>query len=215
MPHSPIGLPPGIAYEAAGQDEAKYTTRNPVVRKLIDRLMRRLRQQVTERTSAVLDVGVGEGWAAAEVFGPGMTVIGVEYRQDKVSAARGRVAGLRPVVADAGMLPLPDDAVGASTCLEVLEHLVDPAAAVHELGRVTRDRCVVSVPWEPWFRIGNLARGKNVSRLGNDVEHINAFGRASLERLLGEAFEEVVVRECFPWLVGVARRPRRTGAEAA
>ena len=63
------------------------------------------------------------------------------------------------------MLRLPDRAI-VVTCIEVLEHL--PAVARRQAARVTTDCCVVSVPWEPWFRLGNLGRGKNVRRLGND-----------------------------------------------
>ena len=38
----PIGLAPGAPAEAAGQDERKYTTGNPVVRWLLQRWMSRL-----------------------------------------------------------------------------------------------------------------------------------------------------------------------------
>ena len=72
---------------------------------------------------------------------------------------------------------------------------------------MTRGSCVVSVPWEPWFRLGNLARGKNVGRLGNDPEHVQQFGPASLRRRLQTVFHDVEVRRCFPWLVGVCRLP--------
>ena len=59
-------------------------------------------------------------------------------------------------------------------------HAVAPAVA--ELARVTADRCVVSVPWEPWFRLGNLGRGRNVARLGNDPEHVQWFTPRRLRR---------------------------------
>jgi len=95
-------------------------------------------------------------------------VIGIEYRADKIRRARDLVDGLHAVIADAGMLPLRDFAVPLTTCIEVLEHLTDPEPAVAELARVTHGGCIVSVPWEPWFRLGNFARGKNLGRLGND-----------------------------------------------
>jgi hypothetical protein len=64
------------------------------------------------------------------------------------------------------------------------------------------------VPWEPWFRLGNLSRGKNVRRFGNDPEHVQQFGPAVFRRQLGTAFDEVHVRRCFPWLVAVCRLSR-------
>lgn len=77
-----------------------------------------------------------------------------------------------------------------------------------ELARVCRDGVIVSVPWEPWFRLGNLARGKNVSRWGNDPEHIGAFGPASLKRLLSRSFADVTITRRLPWLLAVATGPR-------
>jgi hypothetical protein len=64
------------------------------------------------------------------------------------------------------------------------------------------------VPWEPWFRLGNLGRGKNVRRLGNDPEHLHAFTPARLRRTLDRSFDQVRVVRAFPWLVAEGR-PRR------
>jgi SAM-dependent methyltransferase len=203
----PLGLAPGIEYRAAGQDEAKYSTSNPVVRRLIDALMAGLGEQLADHRGLLLDVGIGEGLAAERAFHPGLQVLGVEYREDKLQRAGERLPAMAPVVADAGMLPFPDATVPVVTCFEVLEHLVQPEVAVEEMARVAQDRCVVSVPWEPWFRLGNLARGKNVGRWGNDVEHVQAFTPARLTDLLGRHFADVEVHRRFPWLIAVARHP--------
>jgi methyltransferase family protein len=113
-----------------------------------------------------------------------------------------------PVVGDAGMLPLPDACADLVTCIEVLEHLPELGPAVSELARVSGDRCVVSVPWAPWFRLGNLGRGKNVRRLGNDPEHVRWFSPRRLRRELERSFAEVRVVRAFPWIIAEARRPR-------
>lgn len=205
----PIGLAPGAPEEAAGQDAKKYSTTNPVVVRLIDRWLGTLRAVLAEEPlGVVVDVGVGEGLALERLVDPAQPVVGVEYRLDKVRLAADRLPGLSGVVADAGMLPLADGVADTVTSIEVLEHLVDPAAAVEELARVCRGRLVVSVPWEPWFRLGNLGRGKNVGRLGNDPEHVQQLTPARLRRLLAAGFDEVDVRPTFPWLVAVARSPR-------
>jgi hypothetical protein len=67
---------------------------------------------------------------------------------------------------------------------------------------------VVSVPWEPWFRLGNLGRGKNLGRLGNDPEHVQAFTPARLRKVLESGFHEVQVVRAFPWLIADARGSR-------
>jgi SAM-dependent methyltransferase len=206
----PIGLAPGAPAEAAGQDAAKYGSTNPVVRRLLDRWSDRLRGVVGPLPARVVDVGVGEGLCLERLLAgpPAAThVVGVEYRVDKAQVAR-RLPGVTPVVGDAGMLPLPGACADLVTCIEVLEHLPEVAPAVSELARVCGDRCVVSVPWEPWFRLGNLGRGKNVRRLGNDPEHVRWFSPRRLRRELERSFADVRVVRAFPWIIAEARRPR-------
>jgi SAM-dependent methyltransferase len=204
----PIGLAPGASSSAAGQDAKKYGSTNPIIVRLLEHWMRCLRRAADAGGEVVLDVGIGEGFAFARLGLDAPLQIGVEYRLDKLESARAQVTDLAPVRADAGMLPLPEASVDLVLCTEVLEHLVRVEPALTELARVTRGTCVVSVPWEPWFRLGNLARGKNVGRFGNDPEHVQQFGPTGLRRLLGTAFRDVHVEKCFPWLVGVCRRSR-------
>ena len=200
-----LGLPPGVPEEATGQDEKKYNTSNPVVLRLIDRWLAIVRDAVGSAPDFVVDVGTGEGFATERTVPRGVTVVGVEYRHGKIRAAMQRLDDIAGVVADAGMLPLRSASAPVVTCIEVLEHLTEPEVAVEELARVTRGHCVVSVPWEPVFRLGNLGRGKNVRRLGNDPEHVQQFNPARLMRLLEPRFGDVSVRRCAPWIVAVAR----------
>lgn len=216
-PRGPIGLAPGAPRDAAGQDAAKYSSSNPVVRWLLARWTARLVAVVGPVTGTVLDIGVGEGLCLERVLaGPDVTprrVAGVEYRCDKAQVAR-RLRGVGVAVGDAGMVPFPDGIGDLVLCIEVLEHLPAVAPAVAELARVTArpaGRCVVSVPWEPWFRLGNLGRGKNLRRLGNDPEHIVSFTSQRLHRALKPHFKQVKVEPAFPWLVAEARRPRTSG----
>jgi 2-polyprenyl-3-methyl-5-hydroxy-6-metoxy-1,4-benzoquinol methylase len=205
---APIGLAPGAPLEAAGQDAKKYATSNPVVQALLRRWMTRLVLVLGEPQGVMVDVGVGEGLALERMLPSPRPVVGLEYRFDKVRAAAERYPALAGAVADAGMLPLADASVDVATSIELLEHLTPVEPAVAELARVTRGRLVVSVPWEPWFRLGNLARGKNVKRLGNDPEHVQAFTPRRLRAALGEEFASVRVVRAFPWLIAEASRAR-------
>ena len=211
----PIGLAPGVPRDAAGQDAAKYGSTNPVVRRLLDRWTGRLRTVIGPVTGTVLDIGVGEGLCLARVLaGGGVTparIAGVEYRFDKARVAAA-LRGVDVTVGDAGMVPFPDGVADLVLCVEVLEHLPTIEPAVAELARVTSPaggRCVVSVPWEPWFRLGNLGRGKNVRRGGNDPEHLRWFTSPRLRAALEPHFHHVQVVPAFPWLVAEARGPRR------
>ncbi len=207
----PIGLAPGAPEEAAGQDAKKYGTGNPVVQKLLARWMGRLNRVVGKVDGTVVDVGVGEGLSLERILPEGHPAVGLEYRIDKAAAAMTRLPGLSAATADAGMLPVVDGCADLVTCIELLEHLTPFEPAVAELARITRGRLVVSVPWEPWFRLGNLGRGKNLGRLGNDPEHVQSFTPGRLRNAVEREFSEVSVTPSFPWLIAEARRrpPRR------
>lgn len=207
----PIGLAPGAPTEAAGQDAKKYATANPVVQRLLTRWMARLVEVLGRVSGVVVDVGVGEGLALQRMLPADQPVTGIEFRLDKVRTAVAGRPHLFGAVADAGMLPLADSSVDLVTSIELLEHLVAVEPAVAEMARVCRGRLVVSVPWEPWFRLGNLGRGKNVRRWGNDPEHVQAFTPERLRQALGAHFHEVVVVRAFPWLIAAASRPRSAG----
>ena len=205
----PIGLAPGAPEAAAGQDAKKYGTSNPVVQKLLARWMGRLKAVIGPVSGTVVDVGVGEGLSLERILPePGYPAVGLEYRIDKTRAAMERLPNLAGAVSDAGMLPVADACADLVTCIELLEHLIPFEPAVSELARITRGRLVVSVPWEPWFRLGNMGRGKNVKRLGNDPEHVQAFTPARLRKALEREFSEVTIVRAFPWLIAEARRPR-------
>jgi SAM-dependent methyltransferase len=200
----PIGLPPGAALQTAGEDEAKYSSRNVVVRRLIGRMLRNLRVAVGSTSDTWVDVGVGEGLALEAMGTDAQLLVAVEYRSDKLALALRRLPRASGIRADAGMLPFTDDSVDVVTCLEVLEHLEAPEQAVGELARICRSRCVVSVPWEPFFRLGNLCRGKDVRQWGNNPEHVQHFRPSTLSLLLRQSFREANVYPCFPWLIAVA-----------
>ena len=207
-PARSIGLAPGLDQAAAGQDAAKYGTTNPVVQKLLARWMGLLQGVLGTPDGVVADIGVGEGFALERMFPADTEVIALEYRHDKALVAAERLPNVRVVRGDAGLLPYPDRSADLVTSIEVLEHLPGFELAVAEMARICRGRLVVSVPWEPWFRLGNLGRGKNLARFGNDPEHVQFFTPKRLERALSVHFGTVRVVKAFPWLIAEASGPR-------
>jgi len=203
-----IGLAPGLDDAAAGQDAAKYGTSNPVVQKLLAKWMATMHGVLGEVEGSVVDVGIGEGFALERMFPAGTPAVGLEYRHDKALIASEKLPNVAVIRGDAGVLPFPDRSVDLVTSIEVLEHLPGYEQAVVEMARICRGRLVVSVPWEPWFRLGNLGRGKNVKRWGNDPEHVNFFSPSKLRASLSPHFGDVKIIKAFPWIIAEATKPR-------
>lgn len=185
---------------------AKHQTRNPVVRGLLDRYFRVL-QGIVEplQPKRILDVGCGEGVTARRLGQMALPFdyLGVDLSPDAVKYAK-TVAPEREFRVGS-VFELGDERADVVLCLEVLEHLTDPDAAVHALRAASTAHVVVSVPWEPWFRLGNLARGKYLSGMGNHPEHLQQFSPRTIGDLVGRHLGNVQVTTVMPWVFVSAR----------
>ena len=183
--------------------QEKYSDPNLVVRLVIGRFFRRLGAILAELDPhSVLDAGTGEG----EMLRRGVLPAAVRpVCLDLRAASLAEVATPHRVCASVLALPFAARSFDAVTCLEVLEHLDQPAAAVRELARVARRAVVVSVPFEPFFRIGNVLRGKHLGRLGNHPEHVQHWNRRTFRAFLSGSVAEVRIVEAFPWIIACCR----------
>ncbi len=187
----------------------KYTNPNPLQRWLIQRFLDTVADFVRLAAArTVLDVGCAEGFVGQHVMSqiPGTRVFGVDL--DMGALARGRTLHphFRFTVGNALGLPFASGSVDLVLCTEVLEHIPQPEEAMKELVRVSRGYLVLSVPWEPWFRAANLMRLKNVSRLGDDPEHVNHWTGRGFRQFLAGYVSVMEQRIAFPWQVVLARR---------
>jgi ubiquinone/menaquinone biosynthesis C-methylase UbiE len=103
----------------------------------------------------VLDVGCGCGdnLLSLSVL-DGIALFGIEYARANVDRAT-RLLGSRATIerASAFDLPYASEHFHAATCIEVLEHLTDDAAALSEIHRVLRPEgvLVLTLPHRHWF----------------------------------------------------------------
>ena len=186
----------------------KFQTGNPVVRRLIDRFYSAIEETVAPlRPSSVLDAGCGEGESLARLA-PLLPrdVVAVDIEPAAVAFTRERIPSAQASVQSIYSLEFDEARFDLTICLEVLEHLEDPSRAVAELRRVTAGDLIVSVPHEPWFRLGSLLRGKYVRTWGNHPEHVNHWNGRSFRAFLESRFSHVELRRSSPWLIAHCRR---------
>ena len=134
----------------------------------------------------ILEIGVGEGHVMSRVRErfPGVPLVGVDL-PDEALSDEWREQGLPCMFGDATTLPFPDDSFDLVLAIEVLEHVADPDCALAELARVCSGTFVASVPFEPIWRAGNVARGRYVRQLGNTPGHVNHWTRWGFQRFVG------------------------------
>lgn len=181
----------------------KFQTRNPIVRRLIDRFYDRVAATIAPLgVASALDAGCGEGETLVRLAGllpP--RVAAVDVSEEAVRFAAQRLPSVDVARHSIENLPFADDSFELVVCLEVLEHLSEPEAALAELARVSAGHLVVSVPHEPWFRVGSLLRGNYMGSLGNHPEHVNHWNARSLRAFLEPHLDVISLDESLPWLI--------------
>ena len=180
----------------------KYRTRNPIARALMRGFLRSVGElYVKAAPESVLEVGCGEGRLADHLLR--------RYPRPRRFAAcdleDARAPDIDPAIdfetASIYALPYHDRAFDLVICCEVLEHLDDPRRGLAELARVSKRSVLLSTPWEPVWRMMNLARGRYLRDLGNTPGHVQHFSRRRLLALARERLELRALRRPLPWTV--------------
>lgn len=85
-------------------------------------------------------------------------------------------------------------------CAETLEHLYDPSLYLARLCGMA-DRVLLTVPHEPYFRLCNLAQGRDVRQLGNHPEHVQHWSARSFRRYVSQYVAVERFETSFPFLL--------------
>lgn len=197
---SATAVPTGNTYD-------KYASQNPIERRLMAGFMRKLDALLpASGVTRILEVGTGEGHIAHHLRTryPEASVVGIDL-PDAGLMRHWQASGLAAAFASAEHLPFLDDSFDLVLAVEVLEHVERPPVVLAEMSRVARRDVVLTVPWEPWWRAANLARGKYVRDLGNTPGHIQHWTRRGFGDLVAGQFTVDTCTGSFPWTLVSAR----------
>ncbi len=186
----------------------KYTSNNPIRKFLLNIFISNILKIVSnlaqkENISYILDAGCGEGFIACEIRKqmPSINIVGIDISEQSLQLAKKLNSNVNFIKADITKIPYDRNAFDLVLALEVLEHLSDPQLALEELKRVTKKYCLISVPWEPFFSLGNFFSGRYVKYLGHNPEHLNLWKRKEIINLVSRYFEIEFTKTSFPWLI--------------
>jgi len=191
----------------AGNTFDKYGSHHPIHRRLMRRFLADAAQLVAvARPRTVLEVGCGSGELAAALFrDESLSYQGVDLSPEEVVRAQSGQPHREFQVASVYDLPHSDARFDLVVACEILEHVDDPERAVDELARVCGGFLLLSVPWEPIWRLANLARGAYWQQGGNTPGHLQHFSRRAIRTLVGRRFDLACERRPFPWTMLLAR----------
>jgi len=201
-----------IRSDTGERHRRKYASRNPFQRLVLDRFFIEVASELrTLNPGRTLEFGCGEGFFLERLEGLGVRLpdlLGVDLREDAIAEARERCPQYRFEVQDLLTWDIPEHSFDLVIASQVLEHLPDPAPFLHRLAALSRGHLLLTVPCEPWFRLLNLARGRDILRLGNHPEHVNQWGLRTFTDFVSQHVEVVRAKVCFPFVILIAR-PRQ------
>lgn len=195
---------PGVVI---GNHTNKYSAKNPAIRFLTERWVKVLRGVIDRLDEgptpprSPLEVGAGEGVISQLLYERFGSAVGVDLPDAGLRAEWRSRPGPHYLHGNAEQLPLPDSTFDLIVCVEVLEHVTNPARALAEISRVGTRHLLLSVPREPIFRGSNLVAGRYVKDLGNTPGHLNHWSTASFVRFVSQVATVKQVMKPFPWTV--------------
>ncbi len=155
----------------------------------------------------LLDVGCGDGSLIVPLQGKVRLMLGLDM--DLSACREASAKGLRVQCADLNTrhLPYRDGVLDAVTCLDVIEHVLDPRHLLRELARVLRPHgvLVVTTPnTRAYWHISTLIRGRfphtSSDPEGYDGGHLHYFTFADVCHLLQEAgFDAIEEFGLYQW----------------
>lgn len=195
----------------AGNHYDKYASQNGIERRMMQRFLSTLDSMIEGLAPrSVLEVGVGEGEILQRISTrfPEADTIGIDLPDDEL-AAQWQRRGIAAEFGDVTALRFDDGQFDLVLAIEVLEHVPQPERALAEIARVCSGAVVLSVPFEPVWRVGNMVRGRYLRQLGNTPGHVNHWHRWSFAKAVGRHFDVQRVATPMPWtMVKATVRPR-------
>ncbi|MDD3247365.1 MAG: class I SAM-dependent methyltransferase [Methanosarcina sp.] len=184
----------------------KYTSKNPLMGIVISKFMKDLSETIAplEDLNSIIDIGCGEGFIINCLNRPDIT--GVDISKKALNIAKRKNPECNFCTGSVYDLSFKKNSFDLVLATEVLEHLENPEKALQEIKRISKNYCLFSVPNEPYFRTMNLLRGKNLTRFGNDIEHVQNWSSREFVKLAKTYFDVVEVKKPFPWTMVLCRK---------
>jgi len=198
-----------VRHDTTERHVKKYNNRNPIHRLALGRFFDRIAAELdTLQPPSVLEFGCGEGLFLKEVQQRGVRFedyVGLDLRDDALATARSLHPRRRFENAELFRWKAPEEGFDLVIASQVLEHIPDPDPTLARLVEMCSGQLLLTVPLEPWFRILNFVRGRDLRRLGNHPEHVNLWTFSRFRSFVADHAEVVRAYRVFPFTVVIAK----------
>jgi 2-polyprenyl-3-methyl-5-hydroxy-6-metoxy-1,4-benzoquinol methylase len=188
--------------QAGGNYYNKYETNNGIEHKIMGYFWKNMRDLLnTIDFSSVYEAGCGEGYVSeylSRVY-QNKKWSASDISKEVVEQARIRVPHVRFSVKSIYETTEEDGTFDLVIASEVLEHLERPEDALKEIIRISKKYILLSVPYEPIWRMANILRLKYLKSFGNTPGHIQHWSGKGIQRMVTKYCKIKEVKTPFPW----------------
>lgn len=187
----------------------KYKSKNLLYRILVNHYKFTLQSLIQDiPIDTCLEIGSGEGYIIDYILStkPEIQIFGSDIGFSVVSLAKTDRKFVKWFVLDGKNIPIKENSFDIVLACEVLEHIEKPNDVLKEINRVSKKYVIISVPFEPFWRILNIMRLKYLSSIGNTPGHINHWSIKGIIKLVEVYFQPIDIRISFPWIFIKAKK---------
>lgn len=179
-------------------------TTKAITSRFINNLYEELKSQKPE---TVLDIGCGTGYITNIIRKElNLSIVGSDLNFERISFAQKNFCE-EVCIADIMKLPFRDNSFDKVIASEIIEHICSPETALKEINRVSKRYAIITVPHEPYFRIGNFLRAKHIASFGNPLDHINHYNKKTFRKTLQPFFSSVDIKNnALFWMMGILEK---------
>ena len=167
-------------------NKEKHLSKNPLVKHANRKLKKDILKVLKNlEVKTILDIGCGEGFITREIGKkfPKVKIVAVDPQKKYIKYAKKfhklKNISFKEGDLDSNSLKKKFDLV---ILTEVLEHLQNPRQALKKIRKLSNKYILLTVPNEPFFRLGNLFALKYVKDLGNSPGHLHNWTKNQLSK---------------------------------
>lgn len=191
-------------------NKSKHISKNPIMKFLNDKLKTDILKVLDNyNPKLILDVGCGEGFITyklADKFKEAF-IFGIDIEKEYIDYARefNSAANICYKVDEIDTLPTWDFDLIIAT--EVLEHLENPKDAIKKLKAVSNNGGIIliTIPNEPYFRLGNLCALKYIRSFGSTPGHLHNWTKGQISTLLRNMGYDFEIKSSSFWNIIVIK----------
>ena len=187
----------------------KHQSNNILVKYLMKKFHEKLFFLIKKtKSESLLDVGCGEGYTTRLIKRkfPELIINGSELESEPLEKAGINNPDIKFNQESIYNLKRKDASFDLVMASEVLEHLEEPHKAIEECKRVSKNYCIFTVPYEPWWRVANVIRLAYLSEWGNTPGHIQHWNKIKFRKMLNKHFRTVKIHNSLLWNLAICRK---------